>query len=62
MWYDGTVRVIVEWVEFRKSARARVVFADPEQAFHFGIALHAPENIWGISPPPEDWETQEDRR
>ena len=38
-----------------KSARAQVVFADPEQAFHFGIALDVPENIWGISMAPEDW-------
>ena len=41
-----------------KSAGARVVFADPEQAFHFGIALTVPENIWGNSMAPEDWETR----
>jgi hypothetical protein len=39
-----------------KSAGARVVFADPEQALQFGIALTVPENVWGISLPPEDWE------
>lgn len=39
-----------------KSAGAQVVFADPEQAHHFGIALTVPENVWGISLPPEDWE------
>jgi len=39
-----------------KSASARIVFADPEQASHFGIALDVPENIWGISLAPEDWE------
>jgi hypothetical protein len=41
-----------------KSAAALVVFAAPEHALHFGIALDAPENIWGISLPPADWETR----
>lgn len=39
-----------------KSAPGRVVFAGQEHAFHFGIALDVPENIWGISLPPEDWD------
>ena len=39
-----------------KTADARVVFADADQALHFGIALDQPENIWGISLPPADWE------
>lgn len=39
-----------------KTADARVVFADADQALHFGIALDQPENIWGISLPPTDWE------
>ncbi len=41
-----------------KSAAGRVVFADPEHGLHFGIALDVPENIWGISLPPDDWETR----
>jgi hypothetical protein len=41
-----------------KSADARVVFASPENALEFGIALDRPENIWGISLPPPDWDTR----
>jgi hypothetical protein len=41
-----------------KSAAGRVVFAGQEHSFHFGIALDEPENIWGISLPPEDWDTR----
>jgi hypothetical protein len=41
-----------------KSADARVVFASPENAWEFGIALDRPENIWGISLPPPDWDTR----
>ena len=41
-----------------KSAGARVVFADRTQAFHFGIALDKPENIWRIPLPPPDWDTR----
>lgn len=39
-----------------KSAAAKVVFVDPEQQLHFGVELERPENIWGISLPPEDWD------
>lgn len=38
-----------------KSAAAEVVFVDPEQPFVCGIALAKPENIWGLSFPPDDW-------
>jgi hypothetical protein len=41
-----------------KSADARVVFADRENPLEFGIALDQPENIWGISLPPPDWDTR----
>ena len=41
-----------------KSADARVVFADSEEALHFGVALDRPENIWGISLTPPDWDTR----
>ena len=39
-----------------KSAPATVVFEDPEDANHFGIELDKPENIWGISLSPENFE------
>jgi len=38
-----------------KRAFAEVIRADPEQPLHCGIALVRPENIWGISLPPDDW-------
>jgi len=38
-----------------KHSNAQVVYVDPEQPLHCGIALAMPRNIWGISLPPEDW-------
>ena len=36
-------------------ALAEVVYVHPEQPLHCGIALTKPQNIWGVSLPPEDW-------
>lgn len=38
-----------------KRAQAEVVYVDPKQPLHCGIALARPENIWGLSFPPDDW-------
>jgi hypothetical protein len=38
-----------------KRARAKVVYVDPERPRVCGIGLDKPENIWGISFPPDDW-------
>jgi hypothetical protein len=38
-----------------KRAPAKVVYVDPEKPEHCGIALAKPENIWGLSFPPDDW-------
>jgi hypothetical protein len=38
-----------------KRANAEVVYVDAERHFVCGIALENPENIWGLSFPPEDW-------
>jgi hypothetical protein len=38
-----------------KYANAEVVYVDPEQPLHCGIALATARNIWGISLPPKDW-------
>jgi hypothetical protein len=38
-----------------KRANADVVYVDPERPRHCGIALAIPQNIWGISLPPNDW-------
>ena len=43
-----------------KRASAEVVYLDAEQPFVCGVALEKPENIWGLSFPPDDWfETHE---
>jgi len=38
-----------------KRAAAEVVYVDPDQPRHCGIKLERPENIWGVSLPPNDW-------
>lgn len=38
-----------------KRAKAMVVYVDPNQPRHYGIALAKPQNIWGMSLPPDDW-------
>src|SRR4249919_1505383 len=38
-----------------KRAAAKVVYVDPDQPRHYGIKLKKPENIWGLSLPPDDW-------
>jgi hypothetical protein len=38
-----------------KRAAAEVVYVDPDQPRHCGINLERPENIWGLSLPPDDW-------
>jgi hypothetical protein len=38
-----------------KRAPAKVVYVDPEKPLVCGIALDKPENIWGLSLPPDDW-------
>jgi len=38
-----------------KRAAAEVVYVDPDQPRHCGIKLEKPENVWGLSSPPDDW-------
>ena len=38
-----------------KRAKADVVYIDPDQPLHCGIALTKTQNIWGVSFPPDDW-------
>jgi len=38
-----------------KRTAAKVVYLDPERPQVCGIALEKPENIWGLSFPPDDW-------
>jgi hypothetical protein len=38
-----------------KRTTAEVVYVDPDQPRHYGIKLERPENIWGVSLPPDNW-------
>ena len=42
-----------------KRAPAKVVYVDPERPRVCGIGLAEPENIWGLSFPPDDWYERE---
>ena len=54
------LKIEVHVIMTDKSAAAEVVYVDPERPFVFGIELEKPENIWGLSFPPDDWyETHE---
>jgi hypothetical protein len=39
-----------------KQTNAEVVYVDPEKPQCCGISLAVPQNIWGISLPPRDWD------
>jgi PilZ domain len=39
-----------------KRAKARVVYADPENPLRCGIELDQPRNIWGVPLPPDNWD------
>ena len=57
------MRVAIQVYLTSKRAKARVVYVDPDRPLHCGIALDEPENIWGLSLPPDDWsESQSDSR
>jgi hypothetical protein len=54
------LKIEVHVIMTDKSAAAEVVYVDPERPFVRGIELDKPENIWGLSFPPDDWyETHE---
>ena len=54
------LKIDVHVIMTAKTAKAEVVFVHPERPFVCGIALEKPENIWGLSLPPDDWfETHE---
>ena len=39
-----------------KRAKARVAYVDPKNPSSCGIELRQPQNIWGVSLPPTDWD------
>jgi hypothetical protein len=54
------LKIEVHVIITAKSAKAEIVYVDPELPFLCGVALETPQNIWGLSLPPDDWyETHE---
>jgi hypothetical protein len=49
------MRIWIHVLPTDKRAIADVVYVDPERPRHCGINLEKPENIWGVSLPPDDW-------
>lgn len=49
------LKIEIHVVMTDKRANAEVVYVDPDRPFVSGIALEHPENIWGLSFPPDDW-------
>ncbi len=51
-------RVIIEAYLTGKSVPAHVVFVSPDDPQTYGIELEMPQNIWGVSLTPDDWEQE----
>lgn len=49
------MRIEIHVILPNERATATVVYVDPDQPRHCGIALDEPKNIWGVSMPPDDW-------
>jgi hypothetical protein len=49
------MKIGVHVILTNERAKAKVVYVDPDRPRLCGIALEKPENIWGVSFPPEDW-------
>jgi len=49
------MRISIHVYLTNKGAAARVVYIDPKNPLHCGIALDEPRNIWGVSLLPDDW-------
>jgi hypothetical protein len=55
------MRIEIHVILTDKRATARVVYLDPDRPRLCGIGLDKPENIWGVSLPPDDWEDDSGR-
>ena len=49
------MRIAILVIPTGKRGDAKVVYVDPERLRVCWIALDQPENIWGVSVPPDDW-------
>lgn len=50
------MRIAIHVLPTEKRAVADVVYIDPEHPRHCGINLQKPENIWGLTLTPDDWQ------
>jgi hypothetical protein len=55
------MRIEIHVILTEKRALAKVVYIDPDGPRLCGIGLDKPENIWGVSLPPDDWTDDEVR-
>ena len=55
------MRIEIHVILTDKRATAQVVYLDPDRPRLCGIGLEKPENIWGVSLPPDDWEDDSGR-
>ena len=53
------MRIDVRVILTEKRGLADVVYVDPDQPRVCGVGLVKSQNIWGLSPPPEDWDEQD---
>jgi len=53
------MKIEIHVIATDKRAPADVVYVDPKQPLHCGIALAKPENVWGLSFPPDDWQASD---
>lgn len=49
------MKIEIHVIKTDKRVPAKIVYVDPERPRVCGIALAQPENIWGLSFPPDDW-------
>lgn len=49
------MRIEIHVILTDKRAAAKVVYVDPDRPRCCGIGLEQPQNIWGVSLAPDDW-------
>jgi len=49
------MKIEIRVIRTDQRAQAQVVYVDPDWPRQCGIGLDKPQNIWGVSVPPDDW-------
>lgn len=55
------MRIEIHVIQTDRRGPAQVVYIDPDRPRLCGIGLEKPENIWGVSLPPDDWSESDSR-